>query len=190
LKQLILASSDNLYTLKTIELAEQLYSFLSSDHYYTKTIEESVRNQILIVLTTSQPRPRIPDTSRGTKKGTEPRVYYPLEWANLRRPLQQALLEFKKLISNPNPASPTIITASTRDTSLIIGLYTLSSNTIDMSEQNPFTAAQIATMEKFIQNAISTSVASAVTNTIAIANISRAPKEAPSQVALIQVALQ
>src|SRR3982074_2170091 len=99
------ASSDNLYTPRTIELAEQLHSFLSSDHYYTKTIEESVRNQILIVLTASQPKPRVPDTSRGTRKGTEPRVSYPLEWANSRRPFQQALLEFKELIGNPDPAS-------------------------------------------------------------------------------------
>jgi hypothetical protein len=79
---------------------------------------------------------------------------------------------------------------STRDTSFIVGPYTLSSDTIDMSEQNPFIAAQMAIIEKFIQNAISTSIASAVTNTMAAANTSGAPKEALSQVAPIQVAPQ
>jgi hypothetical protein len=59
-----------------------------------------------------------------------------------------------------------------------------------MSEQNPFTAAQMATMEKFIQNAISASVASAITNAMAAANTGGAPKEAPSQVAPTQVAPQ
>jgi hypothetical protein len=130
----MLVLSNDIYTLRTVELAEQLQSFLSSDHFYTKTVEESVRNQILIVLIASQPRLRVPDTSRGTRKGTEPRVYYPLEWANSRRPLQQALLEFKELIGNPDPASPATITASTRDASPTLGLYIPSSDALDISE--------------------------------------------------------
>jgi hypothetical protein len=62
---------------------------------------------------------------------------------------------------------------STRDTSFILGLYTLSFNALDISEQAPFLAAQMATLKEVIHN------------TIAIANITRAPKEAPTLAALI-----
>jgi hypothetical protein len=53
-----------------------------------------------------------------------------------------------------------------KDTNLTLGLYTLSSNALDILKQAPFSAAQITMLKKVIYN------------TITIANTTRAPKEA------------
>ena len=86
---------------RLLELANQLASFLSTDHSFVEDLDEATRHQILDLAVVRSHTEASQSRNRSQRaNASDPTPSFPIEWASSRAQLRTALQHFRELVKN------------------------------------------------------------------------------------------